>query len=204
MSIGTKSVLFGAHCWFLHPFFLAKAWRVLYGPARGFRLWASFFVHDLGYLGKENLDGPEGEEHVQLGARIMRWIGGQQWEEFTACHSRFWAKKHGLAFSRLCVADKLAFVLTPIWLYRPMARWTGELWEYMSNNRNQLADLHNLEAWEAHCLRSSAEIAFLEGLRSYVRRWVETHRDLTVDDWTVPRRQEISSEEVERELPVRS
>src|SRR5579884_703329 len=141
MSIGTKSVLFGAHCWFLHPFFLAKAWRALYGPPRGFRLGTSFFVHDLGYVGKDNLDGPEGEEHVQLGARIMRWIGGHDWEEFTACHSRFWAKKHGLAFSRLCVADKLAFVLTPIWLYRPMVRWTGELREYMSTNRNQLADL---------------------------------------------------------------
>ena len=205
MSIGTKSLLFGAHCWFLHPFFLAKAWRALYGPPRGFRLWTSFFVHDLGYLGKRNLDGPEGEEHVQLGARIMRGIGGCQWEEFTACHSRFWAKKHGLPFSRLCVADKLAFVLTPIWLYLPMVRWTGELREYMSTNRNQLADLQNLEPWEAYCLRSSDEIAFLEGLRSYVRRWVATHRDLKADDWTVARRQKISSEEdAEQDLLVRS
>jgi hypothetical protein len=29
------------------------------------------------------------------------------------------------------VADKLAFVLTPAWLYLPMTRATGELSEYM-------------------------------------------------------------------------
>lgn len=187
MTMGTKSVLFGAHCFFLHPILVALAWTRLYGFARDWRLWLSFFVHDLGYLGKPNLDGAEGEEHVRLGATIMRWIGGQQWEEFTACHSRFWAKKHGLPCSRLCVADKLAFVLTPNWLYLPMVRWTGELREYMGTNRDQLADIAHLEPWEASCLRSSDELAFLEGLRSYTRRWVETHRELTTDDWTVAR-----------------
>jgi hypothetical protein len=31
MKIGTKSVLFGAHCFFLHPWFVAAAWWRLYG-----------------------------------------------------------------------------------------------------------------------------------------------------------------------------
>ena len=73
-SIGTRSVLFGAHCFFLHPFFVARAWTHLYGFPWDPRLWIAFFVHDLGYLGKPNIDGPEGEEHPHLGARIIGWL----------------------------------------------------------------------------------------------------------------------------------
>src|SRR5437870_4037739 len=47
MSIGTKSVLFGAHCFFLHPLFVALAWTRLYGFPRDWRLYLAFFVHDL-------------------------------------------------------------------------------------------------------------------------------------------------------------
>lgn len=187
MTIGTRSVLFGAHCFFLHPFFSATAWIQLYGIPRDPRIWVAFFVHDLGYLGKRNIDGPEGEEHVRLGAAIMRRLFGPQWEEFTCCHSRFWAKKMGRPFSRLCVADKLAFVLTPLWLYLPMVRWTGEIQEYMRETRRSLSDLRNLEPWEAQCLRSDDEITFLTGLRSYTGRWVNRHRNLAEDYWTVPR-----------------
>lgn len=187
MTIGTKSILFGAHCFFLHGFYVAKAWSALYGPPRGFCLWVSFFVHDLGYFGRRNIDGPDGQEHVLLGGAIMRRLGGNWWEDFTVCHSRFWAKKRGRSFSRLCVADKLAFVITPLWLYRPMARATGEIKEYMRNAKDTLPETRNLESWEALCLQSSDETAFLIGLRSYTRRWVESHRDLAVDDWTVPR-----------------
>jgi hypothetical protein len=32
MTIGTRSVLYGAHCAVLHPWFLAVAWSKLYGP----------------------------------------------------------------------------------------------------------------------------------------------------------------------------
>ena len=70
MRVGTKSVLFGAHCFFLHPWFVAAAWWRLYGFPWDPRLWVAFFVHDIGYLGKPNMDGPEGESHPELGARI--------------------------------------------------------------------------------------------------------------------------------------
>ncbi len=72
MKIGTKSVLFGAHQFLLHPLFVALAWTRLYGFPWDPRLWVAFFVHDLGYWGKPNMDGPEGEEHPFLGARIMQ------------------------------------------------------------------------------------------------------------------------------------
>jgi hypothetical protein len=71
MKIGTKSVLFGAHCFFLHPWFVALGWWKLYGFPLDLRLWFAFFLHDIGYLGKTNMDGPEGERHVEVGAQIM-------------------------------------------------------------------------------------------------------------------------------------
>jgi len=125
MKIGTKSVLYGAHCAILHPWFLAVAWWRLYGFPWDVRLWASFCLHDVGYFSKRDMDGADGETHVELGARIMTLLFGDSWGAFTAAHSRYWAKRHGRQVSRLCVADKLAFVLTPDWLYLPMTRATG-------------------------------------------------------------------------------
>jgi hypothetical protein len=187
VTIGTKSILYGAHCFFLHPFFVAAAWRRLYGFPLDLRLWVAFLVHDLGYVGRGDMNGSEGEDHVHLGASLMRRLFGRHWEEFTRCHSRYWAKRTQRQFSHLCVADKLAFVITPLWLYMPMTRWTGELPEYMEDVKSQIEDLRHLEPWEEQCLCSSDPRAFLEGLRSYTKRWVEKHKDLVKDEWTVPR-----------------
>src|SRR5882757_8921986 len=74
VTIGTKSVLFGAHCFFLHPWFVAAGWCKLYGFPWDPRLWVAFFVHDLGYLGKPNMDGPEGESHPEFGAKVMGFL----------------------------------------------------------------------------------------------------------------------------------
>lgn len=131
MKIGTKSVLFGAHQFAIHPWFVALAWWKLFGFPWDPRLWVAFFVHDLGYIAKSNMDGPEGEKHPELGAKIMGTIFGGKWGAFTLLHSRFMAKSIGLPFSRLCLADKLATALTPAWLYLPLARATGEIHEYM-------------------------------------------------------------------------
>lgn len=54
-------------------------------------------------------------------------------------HSRYWSQRLGLPVSRLCLADKLAFAITPAWLYIPMARWTGELAEYMDRLKERQA-----------------------------------------------------------------
>lgn len=50
MRVGTKSVLFGAHAFWLHGFFVAAGWVKLYGPPWDVRIWLSFFLHDVGYL----------------------------------------------------------------------------------------------------------------------------------------------------------
>lgn len=78
MTVGTRSVLYGAHCAVLHPWLLAAAWWRLFGFPWDVRLWAAFWVHDLGYWGRGDLDGDDGEAHVELGARIMARLFGAQ------------------------------------------------------------------------------------------------------------------------------
>jgi len=185
MTVGTRSVLYGAHCAVLHPWFLAVAWSKLYGFPWDVRLWASFWLHDIGYISKPNMDGSEGETHVELGARIMGLLFGESWAAFTAAHSRYWAKRNGRQFSRLCVADKLAFVLTPAWLYLPMTRATGELSEYMLRAKERQAGSEHFTDYESARLNSSDAREWLEGLKSYTQRWVDEHRNGGADNWTV-------------------
>ena len=66
MKVGTKSVIGGAHCFLLHPFFVAWGWKRLFGVPWDPRLWFSFALHDIGYVGRGDMDGPEGEGHVVL------------------------------------------------------------------------------------------------------------------------------------------
>ena len=186
MKVGTKSVIFGAHSFLIHPFFVAAAWWKLYGFPWDPRLWAAFFFHDIGYLGKPNMDSIEGERHVLLGGRIMGWVCGAKWRDFTLCHSRHWAKRLSKPYSKLCVADKLAFVMTPAWLYLPMARASGELAEYMrvASARQSGGQFSNFELSLLKCRNPEV---WLEGLKSYTRRWIEKHRDGCADHWTVIR-----------------
>ena len=164
---------------------LALAWWRLNGFPWDARLWFAFWLHDAGYVGKPNLDGPEGETHVELGARIMGLLFGKSWGAFTAAHSRYWAKRNGCQVSRLCLADKLAFVLTPAWLYLPMARATGELHEYMLRARERQAGSVHFTEEESRQLMLADAREWLAGLKSYTRRWIDEHRNGCEDTWTV-------------------
>lgn len=175
MKIGTKSVLYGAHCFFLHPIFVAIAWAKLYGFPLDPRLWIAFFVHDLGYWGKPNMDGEEGETHVELGAKIMG-IFGKKWANFSLYHSRYYAKKHGAQPSRLCFADKLSFCYTPRWLYLPMVNATGEIKEYLRNAKKD-----NSPNWSPIF---SGQLIWHTQLCEYTAKWVEEHKDGSPDTWT--------------------
>ena len=231
MKTGTKSVLFGAHCFFLHPWFVAAAWTKLYGFPWDPRLWVAFFVHDLGYIGKAAMDDEDGETHPQFGARIMyrlfdscgpmgfmAWLCGNnrhwwvyrspksaldsgesicekcgsteanvdrpcistRWHDFCLLHSRYYAKRLGKPFSRLCVADKLSFALTPRWLYLPMVNWTGEIHEYL--NRAKTADTA-ASRFKAADYRGRQVEWHIELCR-YMRAWVDEHKDGAQDTWT--------------------
>src|SRR5260370_29660373 len=85
--------------------------------------------------------------------------------------------RNGRQFSRLCVADKLAFVLTPAWLYLPMTRATGELSEYMLRAKERQAGSEHFTDYESERLNSADAREWLEGLNSYTRRWIDEHRN---------------------------
>jgi hypothetical protein len=183
MKIGTRSVLFGAHQFLLHPLCLAVAWTRLYGFPRQWQLWLCFFVHDFGYWQKPDIDGKEGQRHPEMGARIVLWVtGSMHWHNFCLFHSRHYAKAMAKTASRLCVADKLAFAVTPKWLYLLTTGWTGELEEYMANGahaKNPPCTDH--EVW---CLKSGIPGFWHDGLRSYMIRWTAKHHHDQDDAWT--------------------
>jgi hypothetical protein len=171
LPVGTRSVLYGAHQFLLHPIFVALAWWRLYGFPRDARIWIAFYVHDVGYIGKPNMDGPEGEMHVEAGAKWMeRWFG-PEWGNFCRYHSRSYADRDGQPISRLCVADKFALVLTPWWLYLPMARATGEIHEY-----RRLSDTQGAGKYARMNLATEGDLAWYRSVQDHLKRWVEFHR----------------------------
>lgn len=180
MKVGTRSILYGAHCWFIHPFFVFLAWWKLYGFPWDPRLWVAFFVHDLGYWGKPNIDGPEGETHVEFGAKIMSifdigyWIRplglylpSHYWHDLSLYHSRFYAKNNGRQFSRLCVADKLAICLEPWWLYLPRVILSGEVEEFKAAAQIKYA---------GEMRRSDSNRAWRQSMVDFLLPWIEANK----------------------------
>ena len=162
---------------------MLAAWIKLYGFPLDPRLWISFFVHDIGYLGKPNMDGAEGETHVELGAKIMG-IFGKKWADFSRYHSRFYAKKDGVNYSKLCVADKLAICLEPMWLYLPRVNWSGEINEYMKLASKRKYEGEPLNKYESMVLSTGTQEKWFEAMTSYLLRWVHEHKDGKTDTWT--------------------
>ncbi len=189
MTTGTKSVLFGAHQFLIHPWFVAWGWWTLYGFPWDPRLWAAFFVHDLGYIGKPNMDGREGETHPEFGAEVMGFLFDHsltdgRWHQFTLLHSRYYAKTLKKQPSRLCMADKLAIALTPAWLYLPMVRASGEIHEYMAHAKHRIVGNTNITDEEKRRVVSASQEEWYAGVQSYCRRWAFAHRDGSIDTWT--------------------
>jgi hypothetical protein len=187
----------------LHPWFVAWAWWKLYGFPWDPRLWVAFIVHDWGYWGQPNMDGPEGETHIWTGAGICGWLfdrehplvgrvarvlgracdrvwghepHGDSWFCICFYHSRFIAKRYGRHPSRLCAADKLAIGLTPAWLYLRLATLSGELAEYMAGTgaRSPAGD------------RTPAQ--WYSDVRRYCSAWAHEHADCKPDTWTGTKR----------------
>jgi len=130
MTTGTKSILYGTHQFLIHPFYVFIGWWRLYGFPWDPRLWFCFLVHDLGYLGKSDIEGKTGRQHVEFGAKIAGFLFGKRFYNECLGHSRYYATEQNIPLSRLCYADKLAFVIEPIWLYLFKACLSGEIKEY--------------------------------------------------------------------------
>src|SRR6185295_14588656 len=134
-----------------------------------------------GYLGKPNMDGPEGERHPETGAAIMRCLFGEPWGKFVLYHSRFLAKQHRARPSPLCIADKLAIALEPWWFYLPRVNLTGEVREYMAkaSHMNETGG-----KYAGMNLDMSSQRAWNRDMCDYIRRWVAEHKDGREDTWT--------------------
>lgn len=141
MTVGTRSLLFGVHAFWYHPFVVALAWRRRYKKWPNFFEAITIFAHDLGYFGCADMDGAEGKLHPEKGAeitfRIVRWFGATEAEAdkyfwLALGHSRWMAKQWGNEPSALCNPDKESVLFEPCWWYMLRATLSGEIKEYKS------------------------------------------------------------------------
>ena len=173
MPVGTRSLLYGVHAFWLHPFAVALTWWKLYGFPWDPRLWIAFIVHDWGYWGSSNMDGLEGKMHPYTRRQdhadgCLATSGGTS----VLYHSRHYAKILGKAPSKLCAPDKLASAVYPTWLYLILGSLTGEIYEYMRpENCSVLSaktgiQIHDKRSW-------------FKALKAYLKQ--ETRRTATHD-----------------------
>jgi hypothetical protein len=144
--VGTRSLLFGVHQFIWHPWTVYRAWRYLYGSPT----WKEVFcilVHDLGYLGKVNMDGEEGSRHPEAGAELALRILGEDHYKLVLYHSRHYANLKNELPSKLCWADKLSIIYDPKWFYLLRARSTGEIKEYRKNGSSYVLESMNDSEW---------------------------------------------------------
>lgn len=142
LSIGTKSILFGVHAFWFHPWTVALAWRDIYWCwPRGWAEWLAVFFHDVGYWGSQDIDGTYGQMHPYRSADFVYWGLKKMFSEETRDrasalilgHSRFYCYKHMYPKSKLYAADKICVLFDPPWFYLLRAKLSGEIWEYMHN-----------------------------------------------------------------------
>lgn len=155
MTRGTKSILFGVHQFIWHPFTVWRAWRYLYKQNPGWVYLICIFCHDLGYWGKPNMDGKEGQTHPEGGAKIAwylvywacRLLGysvsdcldyADTAHDICLCHSTHYAQAKALSVSSLYLPDKVCVLFDPPWFYKLRARLSGELAEYVDNANEKM------------------------------------------------------------------
>ena len=170
MPVGTRSLLFGVHAFWLHPFAVAYTWWRIYSFPWDPRLWVAFLVHDWGYWGCKNMDGLEGKMHPYVGGQIMRRLFGDAWGDLVLYHSRHYAKMCRQEPSKLCAPDKLASAVYPTWLYLILGTLTGEIDEYMRPE--------NCSVLEARTgLKIHDKRSWFNALKAYLKQ--ETRRTAT-------------------------
>lgn len=139
MKRGTKSILFGVHAFWWHWWVVGRAWKKLFRRWPTAEEWLAIGLHDIGYWGLPDIDGPEGRLHPERGARIAvkvaKFLGLDAWAvgQMILGHSREYVKRHGGAVSELCWPDKLSVIFEPDWFYLLRSGLSGELREFVDN-----------------------------------------------------------------------
>jgi hypothetical protein len=175
MKIGTKTLLFGSHQFVIHPILVFIAWVKLYKKLPNFKELICIIIHDWGYWGKPNLDGPEGEKHPIWAAM---WIAGNtdwslDYSWLCLYHSRFMAKMDNHPVSKLCLPDKYGVALAPAWLWVFLGNLTGEIKEYRAQTNYEISNAGPCQGQ----YKSSFE--FFRAYKAKCAEWVKTG-DLTI------------------------
>lgn len=175
LSRGTKSVLFGVHQFLWHPLTVGYAWRKLYGRWPSLYQWIAVFCHDIGYLGKEAMDSPDGQTHPEFGAKVAQrlaylaarlrgnhpvkavWIAANV-HDLSLCHSTHYAQQKNRTVSQLYLPDKACVLTDPMWFYLLRAWLSGEIHEYVGRQ--------NHDRW----MRGESKFSNREWLRWYRSR----------------------------------
>lgn len=129
MTLGTKSLLFGAH-WPPHIGMIALAWKWLYGSWPNPKEFLAICLHDIGYLGVKEMDGDDGTKHPELGAGIADIVLGKPYGDLIRGHSKGYAELIGVPLSKLYGPDKLSHAFEFVAFYTFRTRLTGELQQY--------------------------------------------------------------------------
>lgn len=133
MTVGTKSLLIGAH-WPPHMLMVVLAWKWLYGTWPSLKEMAAIAIHDIGYVGCKDMDGEQGNDHPELGAKIADHFLGVKYGDLIRGHSKGYARSKGYELSKLYGPDKLSHAFEPLWLYPIRTRLTSELRQYRYTN----------------------------------------------------------------------
>ena len=155
MKMGTRSVLYGVHQIFWHPLTVAAAWRRLYGAWPKWWEWVAICLHDVGYVGKSEMDSADGITHPELGARLTKKIVGlcssksraEEAFRLSLYHSSHYARVAGQPVSRLYLPDKASILVEPEWLYLLRARLSGEIREYVARESEKVGFELTVRAW---------------------------------------------------------
>lgn len=220
MKIGTKSVLFGAHCFIIHPWFVAYSWYKLYGFPKDIRLWVAFFVHDLGYWGMPNMDGDEGERHPYGGALIMNFLFDKLkvkkiWPDGTIHYTKKGVKGilSDMYHGKICDKNDNYWFLFTLYHSRFLAKKneaqysklcvadkfaiaTTPAWLYLpmvkatGEIKEYMKDAERNSNGELKV--TGSEKIWYSGVQDYVRRWVKEHKDIKEDTWTPQSRKPIN------------
>lgn len=130
MTLGTKTLLFGVHQFFIHPLLVTIAWVKLYRSFPSLREMFCIFIHDWGYWGKPSLKDANGDTHPELGAAIAGKMLGSEWSDFILGHSNFYVVRNGIKPSKLMAPDKYFHCMIPLWFYKILSVPTGEFRHY--------------------------------------------------------------------------
>lgn len=184
--------MFGVHQFLWHPITVIMGWYRLYGKFPNFKELICIFVHDLGYWGKPNIDGPEGDTHPEFGALLAHRLldpwecieipstckEDSGWHELRQTntylklclyHSRHYAALAGGVPSALCWADKLSCAYDPWWFYLLRSCLSGEIHEqrkmWADEGRIPITATHR--EWYAWAQERSVQIGLSQGKVHY-------------------------------------